>query len=312
MVIQKSVASSSKPSKKRETSKSKELQAVTETVVDAEKEKQKVIRKTLDDFNKILKFKTFLSSAYEPEITDCEVIVCFADLRGFTSFCQSLQAEMQDRKIQNFLRTYFRIYAEGLLQFIENTKIKDDVDSNLVLSHMIPSMYKNLGDGMMIVWEIPRDLDLKIQGRIPQYILPYVFTVIQRFNKHFRKLDGLKTDSYSKKVESLKLGFGIAKGHAWKLNFGTSIDYAGSVVNLASRLQDFARPEGIVCQSDFSTWILEKLVDKGQGKIGKLTKLKGYNQPVDVWLSDEVDVEQPGIEILKTPPIPRENQSDDV
>src|SRR4051812_14402941 len=54
-------------------------------------------------------------ASLEPAVQDSEIIVCFADVRGFTQYCRKLQQDSHDRKIQNFLRRYFKIFAEGLL-----------------------------------------------------------------------------------------------------------------------------------------------------------------------------------------------------
>ena len=113
----------------------------------------------------ILSFKHFLSSGFEPTIWDAEIVVCFADVRGFTASCRKLQEQMQDRKIQNFLRDYFKIFNEGLLGVLGNDNY--DVETEIG-SQLVPTMYKNLGDGLMIVWEITPGLDNLLQGRLTQ------------------------------------------------------------------------------------------------------------------------------------------------
>lgn len=82
---------------------------------------EEILNDRLDVLSQILEFKGFLGSSFEPSISDSEIIVCFADIRGFTTYCRNLQKEMQDRKIQNFLRTYIKIFNQGLMRwFIEN------------------------------------------------------------------------------------------------------------------------------------------------------------------------------------------------
>jgi hypothetical protein len=123
----------------------------------------------------VLGFKQFLGSSFEPVISDSEIVVCFADIRGFTNYCRTLQKEMQDRKIQNFLRTYVKIFNEGLMRWlVENIDIEDDEDAKDMARYVIPSMYKNLGDGMMIVWEVPPTLDLHTQGLLAQSIVEII------------------------------------------------------------------------------------------------------------------------------------------
>src|SRR5439155_12043703 len=94
--------------------KNRKSQRRTKAELAVEKEEQ-LIEARSSLLKTILSFKHFLSSGFEPIISDAEIVVCFADVRGFTAYCRKLQEEMQDRKIQNFLRDYFKIFNEGLL-----------------------------------------------------------------------------------------------------------------------------------------------------------------------------------------------------
>ena len=167
----------------------------------------------MEVLRKVLQFRQFLGSSFEPAISDSEIIVCFADIRAFTSFCRSLQEEMQDRKIQNFLRTYMTIFNEGLMEyFVHNTDPtygKVDPAIEALSKYVVPTMYKNLGDGMMIVWEIPSALGLAEQGSLAQEIISVVLHTADRFYWHFRNLSPVELDSYSDQVEKLEIGFGV-------------------------------------------------------------------------------------------------------
>jgi class 3 adenylate cyclase len=264
----------------------------------------KIISERLDVLDHALRLRQFLPSSFEPTIADAEIVVCLADIRGFTNYCLTLQKAMQDRKIQNFLRRFFRIFVEGLLTwrigFLDPKCPPVDEDAVKVAPYVVPTAYKNLGDGMMMVWEIPANLETEIQQSITQHILAAIVAMSDRFNFCFRDLSPLEKDSYSEEVLKIGLAFGIAKGHAWRLDFGSSIDYAGSVLNLASRLLDFARPSGRVTQYDISPWLLEKMAKDKMGKIATLTTLRGYPGPVDVFLSNDVDYKQKGIALKPT------------
>jgi hypothetical protein len=83
-----------------------------------------ILNDRMDVLGQIPGFRQFVGSSFEPVITDVEIIVCFADIRGFTTYCRDLQKEMQDRKIQNFLRTYIKIFAEGLMRWFGESSQK--------------------------------------------------------------------------------------------------------------------------------------------------------------------------------------------
>ena len=175
------------------------------------------------------------------------------------AYCRKLQTELQDIKIQNFLRAYFRIFNEGLMAWmvrnIDDDYTEIDGQKNTVSQELakfiIPTMHKNLGDGMMIVWEVPA-LDVLMQSQLTICIYGAVHEIAQRFYRQFRNLDAIELNAYSGDAANLEMAFGIAKGHTWRLNFGSTIDYAGSIINLASRLEGYARPDGIVAHYEVS------------------------------------------------------------
>lgn len=253
--------------------------------------KKRMVKARFDSLARTLKFRQFLGASIEPRISDSEIIVCFADVRGFTSFCRELQTEMQDRKIQNFLKQYGKVFNEGLMSWyvknIDLPRAKPEVSLLKVADYVVPSMYKNLGDGMMIVWEIPPHLDPLSQGVLCQCVLAVIFEMQKRFYFHFRELSPVAVDSYGKRVVDLEIGFGVAKGHAWRLDYGHGIDYAGSVIHLASRLQDYARPRGVVSTYDVSTWAFDQLAKNKHSKIREIDDVKGYGK-VKVWSTDEL------------------------
>lgn len=267
------------------------------------KQRRKLLEDSFQMLNQVLDFRHFLTSGFTPKISDAEIIVMFADVRGFTKYCRSLQGEMQDRKIQNFLASYVKIFTEGLLEWVItcNDGASNDYRAHLIeiRKHVIPSMYKNLGDGFMITWEIPPGMELRQQGGLAHQILNLAGIIQERFCYRFHSLHPSEQDAYSTQVQELMLGFGIAKGHAWRLDFGNSVDYAGSIINLASRLEGCARPSGMVVSYDTSPWIFDQYARDGNGRIGTLTRLKGYD-PIKVWVSQQVNItELPGFELLK-------------
>ena len=196
---------------------------------------------------------------------------------------------MQDRKIQNFLRDYFKIFNEGLVELFTNNDLDEEVLGKIE-KQLVPTMYKNLGDGLMMVWEIPFDLDNVLQGRMTQHVMWLIQEIEQRFYYRFRDLTPVEIDAYSQAVTTLDIGFGVAKGHSWRLDFGQSVDYAGSIINLASRLASVARPRGIIATYDVSTWMFDEMVQDGFGRIIRLGKIKGYEPGIKVWCDKHVKI----------------------
>ncbi len=246
-----------------------------------------------------LRLGQFFDIAYPPKVSDVEIVVCFADLRGFTAYCHALQKVSLDNRIQNFLKDYFKIYSLSVLnelwkrepsegwtmpvdQQVSGTQLEAEIREILV-----PVTYKNLGDGVMLVWEVPNDASISVQGMAMHAILQIVFNIFNRFKEKFHSLSMAEVDAYSQKVTELNIGFGLARGHAWKLDFGhhMKFDYAGSIVNLAARLQDQARPEGIVCQYEFSQALFDRMIKKRVGRAQLLKTIKGIGSQKVIFLS---------------------------
>ncbi len=127
---------------------------------------------------------------------------------------------MQDRKIQNFLRDYFKIFNEGLLGVLGNDNY--DVETEIG-SQLVPTMYKNLGDGLMIVWEITPGLDNLLREYAATAVRCYITEAMEEaFYSRFKSLSPVEIDAYSREVTKLRIGFGVAKGHAWRLDLETT------------------------------------------------------------------------------------------
>jgi len=224
-----------------------------------------------------------------------EVAVCFADLRGFTQYVHQLQKDGQDNKVQNFLRDYFGIYPMSVLYSIWNlepdgTEEISEIDAEL-RRLLVPASYKNLGDGMMIVWELQTASTMVVQGLATRYIVRIIQEIERNFIQLTTKLGAVEIDSYSRHVSELGMGFGLARGHAWRLEFGyhSAPDYAGSIVNLAARLQGLARPSGIVAQLGFSESIFHESVKKKRGSIHTIASPKGFGtDSIQIWISNKV------------------------
>jgi class 3 adenylate cyclase len=279
------------PAKKKTPSKNKKpLIRISEGDLKDLLDKNDSWQLAVKNHDRIIRFGSFFDIAQRPKISDVEIVVCFSDIRGFTNYCHQLQKLSLDNRIQNFLKEYLSIYSYAVLQ--ELWLLEPDGDEDLpetearIRDLLIPTTYKNLGDGIMLVWELPSTASPKIQGRVTHHILSIIDTIYRNFTEEFTKPGKVGNDAYSKLARQLKIGFGLSRGHAWKLDFGHHLkpDYAGSVVNLAARLQDQARPEGVICEYEFSQSLLDAFVAKRGAKILSGKKIKGLGTQKFVFL----------------------------
>jgi class 3 adenylate cyclase len=251
----------------------------------------------VEGYERTLFLRSFADAGRAPVMSDVDVAVCFADLRGFTDYVHKLQMIGQDNRVQRFLSSYFTIYTRAILHRVWSFE-PDGVDQEPSASHhelrrlLVPAFYKNLGDGMMVVWELHSASTMVIHGLATRYIVQIVNNIRRLFMRLTTQLGPVEIDSYSEHVRDLKMGFGLAKGHAWRLDFGQgNVDYAGSILNLAARLQGMARPEGLVAQLGFSESKFLELQSDGNGSCRSILAPKGLGSArVEVYASKEVEL----------------------
>jgi class 3 adenylate cyclase len=233
----------------------------------------------------------FFEAGRIPSIAHVEIAVCFADLRGFTKYVDTLQSKGQDSRVQELLGEYFQIYPKAVLEVVyalEPTEPNEiSAVDDQVRHAIVPSMYKTLGDGMMLVWELSGERS--VQDAVAARILQVVATAQRLFRRLLEKQTRNAATPYSQAAGNLHLGFGLARGRAWRLDFGTHrpVDYAGTIVNVAARLQDLARPEGVVADVGFCDPIFRSPNPDGQQS---QVVLKGIEDHVEIWASNDVDL----------------------
>jgi adenylate cyclase len=176
-----------------------------------------------------------------------EVTVLFCDLRGFTAFVESSEPE----EVTAVLREYHESMGELIFQY-EGT------------------LERFLGDGIMIVFNDPIPC--------PDHTERAVRLALDMREKVVDLAKG-----WARKGHVLGMGIGIASGYATlgQVGFEHRREYTanGSVINLASRLCDEAKPGQIVIsQRAFAA--VEQWV--GGSHIGQLS-LKGFNRPIDAY-----------------------------
>lgn len=141
------------------------------------------------------------------------------------------------------------------------------------------SFYKSTGDGLLLT--IPYD-ENNLKDRIQETI-----NICLKAIKVFPLL--CKNDPMINFQVPTKIGVGLSRGTACRLVSGTkTIDYSGRILNLASRLMDFARPYGIVFDSGFGY----NLLNDTQKELFKNEKIyiKGIaeKEPVSIYYTNMV------------------------
>jgi hypothetical protein len=149
------------------------------------------------------------------------VIALNVDVRGFSKF--SLEVESVDTAL------YIRKIYEAILK-----DYFPDAD-----------FFKPTGDGLLLVFDIEEGNNDDLTSKANE-----VIARSSRLVDEFADL--LVGDPWIYFPMPTQIGIGVARGAASRLVAGrTTLDYSGTVLNIASRLMDLARPGGIVIDQTF-------------------------------------------------------------
>jgi adenylate cyclase len=176
-----------------------------------------------------------------------EVAVVFLDLRGFTAFAETAEPE----EVMGVLREYHAHMGKLILEH-EGT-----------LEHFA-------GDGMMVFFNDPVPIPNPAERAIRMAL--DMRDAVENLTVKWRKLG-----------YELGFGVGIAQGYATigTIGFEGRLDYGaiGTVINLASRLCDEAKPGHIVIPQRL-LGIVEELVEvEAAGELA----LKGFHRPIPAY-----------------------------
>jgi adenylate cyclase len=173
-----------------------------------------------------------------------DITVCFLDLRGFTSFAETVEPE----EVMSVLREYHAVAGQ------------------LILEHE-GTLERFTGDGMMVFFNDPIPLENPGENavRMALAIRGQVGKLVEKWRKFDYQLD---------------LGIGIAQGYATigAIGFEGRWDYGaiGSVTNLAARLCSEAQPNQILISRRVLATIEDLLEVEPAGEL----TLKGFQRPV--------------------------------
>lgn len=181
------------------------------------------------------------------------VFVIVADIRGFSKF--SLRHESPD------VATYIkRVYIKLIEEYFP-----------------FASFYKTTGDGLLMTVKFDEN-DIEERAR----------ATVDACLRCYREFPDISAgDKMINFDVPTQIGFGVTRGTACCLVSGELVlDYSGQILNLASRLTDLARPEGVILDGQFG---IELLSDPVKKKF----------EPDDVYIRSVAETELRGIYILK-------------
>lgn len=180
---------------------------------------------------------------------EVDALVIFSDVRGFTNWSADIEVFAN---LENFIDPLMEILRKSFK----------------------PGWFQELGDGAVIVEEIPSDLTKTAERALIRRTLKKIARVESEFGSlclRFAERIGHHAD--------LHLGWGVTRGKVKKLRE----HYAGSNLNKCSRICALARPWGIAVDYDDFPILGEVDTDF---KVRR-RKLTGIGE-VDVWLQSHI------------------------
>jgi len=185
------------------------------------------------------------------------VVAVNVDIRGFSSFSKtvdSLQAAL-------FIK---RVYMKLIDEYFSNQ-----------------SFFKPTGDGLLII--IPHNEE-NLDEVLKETIISCLKVMVD-FSS-FCSRDPLINFNVPGKV-----GIGLSRGSACRLfSEDKTLDYSGSVLNIASRLMDLARPKGIVFDANLGVELLPDKVIKLFEKDYAFIKGISEGEPIDIYRTKNIRI----------------------
>ncbi|MDN5049015.1 CHASE2 domain-containing protein [Aliarcobacter butzleri] len=230
----------------------------------------KVSKNVMDDILKNIDKNEF--SAKTKEVT-----IFFSDIRGFTNISEKLDA----KELISFLNRYMQPMSEIIIKY------QGTID-------------KFIGDAIMAYWNAPIDIknhcDLALKASLEQ------LEVLEKLNVELQKENLPKID----------IGIGLNTGTVIVGEMGSSLrsDYTviGDTINLGSRVESLCKYYD--SKLNISNFTKDKLQEKYIFRFLDLVKVKGKNEPVEIWqvlgkgeanesLKEELDLYHKAIEFYK-------------
>jgi GAF domain-containing protein len=233
----------------------KELRERTEEVVKLNQHLEQRVADQVGEIERMGKLRRFLP----PQVADLivasgtekqleshrrEITALFCDLRGFTGFTESADAE----DVMALLRDYHAAIGEIIIKYSG-------------------TLERYAGDGVMVIFNDP----VPVENPALQAVLMAL---------DMRVAIGALTDRWRRLGHEIGFGIGIAHGHATlgTIGFEGRFDYAaiGTVSNVASRLCDEAKPGQILISPRVLMAVEDAVTVEAVGEF----ELKGIRRPI--------------------------------
>ncbi len=151
------------------------------------------------------------------------VIVINVDVRGFSAFSKIVDSAQSALYIK-------KIFIKLITEYFNDA-----------------SYYKSTGDGLIVIY----DIDEKKLREVSEKVIKNAIEIVNNFSSLCLNEAMINFDVPK------KCGIGISRGPATCLRSDDKIlDYSGDTLNVASRLMDCARPEGIIFDKKFGIDLL--------------------------------------------------------
>jgi len=176
-----------------------------------------------------MKISEFCNKLEKAEAHSEFVIAAFCDIRNFSDFSKNVESA----DTSTFLKHFY-------------VKLLRDYFQNAVFA-------KPTGDGLLIIFRHNEEN----LNQISELVLTSCFKAIKDFPTMFKSLPIINY------APPKAIGFGVARGSASYLIFQDEIlDYSGKVLNLAARLNELAKPSGVVIDGNFQENAIPKKLRK--------------------------------------------------
>ena len=147
-----------------------------------------------------------------------EAIAAVFDLEGFTNFCKQIDPQLSVPK-------YLYSFLSWLMERLRDEMRQDLHENDVVLWSTLPFFVKFLGDGLLVLWDAST-MDVVSQRNV----IVSCAAICRSYRTVF--LTTLK----ARLVDPPRaLRCGIARGTVFSV--GKGLDYVGSCINMAARLQ---------------------------------------------------------------------------
>lgn len=210
-----------------------------------------------------------------------DVIVCVIDIHRFSEVSRLIDAQ-PGGKVGDILATFFVAVNEAFC-YAESAVQSGSQWHAEIAAALRPSMVKTLGDGVMVVWEFPREImppDSEVG--LVTLVLDFVRAVQDHF---YRAWDDVIVARHDKAtLDKVNIRFGISRGKAWRISgMGAEVDYVGPPVNEAFRLQDQAEPHGVIAAMTLQPHLF---MERCCAKDGRICRVKlDAGRTATVWMS---------------------------